>query len=143
MDLVIDDFEWRGRKFGRVELQAVNRAGASGAAPREWRLQRLHVRMPEATFDANGQWSAVAPNARRRMGLEFQLELADSGALLERLGYGKTMRGGKGRLQGQLAWSGSPLSLDLPSLDGQVSVALESGQFLKVDTGAGAAARAC
>jgi uncharacterized protein YhdP len=136
MDVVIDDFEWRGRKFGRVDLQAVNRAGATGAAPREWRLQRLQVRWPEATFDANGQWSAVAPNAQRRMGLEFQLDLADGGALLERLGYGKTMRGGKGRLNGQLGWSGSPLSPDLRSLDGQVSVALESGQFLKVDAGA-------
>ncbi|HEY6512630.1 MAG TPA: YhdP family protein [Burkholderiaceae bacterium] len=136
MDVVIDDFEWRGRKFGRVEVQAVHRAGATGAAPREWRLQRLQVRMPEATFDATGEWNAVAPNARRRMGLEFQLDLADSGALLERLGYGKTMRGGKGRLQGQLGWSGSPLSPDLASLDGKVSIALESGQFLKVDAGA-------
>jgi uncharacterized protein YhdP len=136
LDVVIDDFEWRGRKFGRVDLQAVNRAGATGVAPREWRLQRLQVRLPEATFDANGQWSAVAPNAQRRMGLEFQLDLTDSGALLERLGYGKTMRGGKGRLNGQLGWSGSPLSPDLRSLDGQMSVALESGQFLKVDAGA-------
>jgi len=136
MDVVIDDFEWRGRKFGRVELQAVNRVGAAGAASREWRLQRLLVRTPEATFDANGQWSATPPSTQRHMALEFQLDLADSGALLERLGYGKTLRGGKGHLQGRLAWAGSPLSLDLPSLDGQVSVALESGQFLKVDAGA-------
>jgi len=134
MDVVIDDFEWRGRKFGRVELQAIHRIGAAGS--REWRLQRLQVRTPEATFDANGQWNTMAPLSQRRMGLEFQLDLADSGALLERLGYGKTMRGGKGRLQGQLAWSGSPLSPDLPSLEGQVSLALESGQFLKVDAGA-------
>jgi len=136
MDVVIDDFEWRGRKFGHIELQAVNRVGAAGAASREWRLQRLLVRTPEATFDANGQWSATPPSAQRHMALEFQLDLADSGALLERLGYGKTLRGGKGHLQGRLAWAGSPLSLDLPSLDGQVSVALESGQFLKVDAGA-------
>ena len=136
MDLVIDDLEWRGRKFGRVELQAVNRTGAAGPTSREWRLQRLQVRTPEATFEASGQWGAVAPNAQRRMALDFQLDLTDSGALLERLGYGKTVRGGKGRLQGQLAWSGSPLSLDVPSLDGQVTVALESGQFLKVDAGA-------
>ncbi|MCG3188557.1 MAG: hypothetical protein LKCHEGNO_00618 [Burkholderiaceae bacterium] len=134
MDLAIDDFEWRGRKLGRVELRAANRSDASGA--RQWQLQRLHARMPEATLEASGQWAAAPPGQLRRMGLEFALDLADSGALLERLGYGKIVRGGKGRLQGQLAWSGSPLSLDLPSLDGQVSVALESGQFLKVDTGA-------
>jgi uncharacterized protein (TIGR02099 family) len=136
VDLAIDDFEWRGHKFGRVELQAVNRSGASGPASREWRLQRLQVRTPEASLDASGQWSAQTPNAQRRMAMDFQLDLSDSGALLERLGYGKTLRGGKGRLQGQLAWLGSPLSLDVPSLDGQVAVALEAGQFLKVDAGA-------
>jgi uncharacterized protein YhdP len=70
------------------------------------------------------------------MAMDFQLDLTDSGAFIERLGYGKTVRGGKGRLQGQLAWAGSPLSLDVPSLDGQVSIALESGQFLKADAGA-------
>jgi len=136
MDVVVDDLEWHGHKLGRIELQAVNRAGATGAASREWRVQKLQVKTPEATLDANGQWSAVVPSAQRRLALEFQLELTDSGALLERLGYGKTMRGGKGNLHGQLAWSGSPLSVDLPSLDGQVTVALESGQFLRVDAGA-------
>lgn len=136
MDVVVDDLEWHGHRFGRVELQAVNRAGAAGAGPSEWRVQKLQVKTPEASFDANGHWSVVVPSTQRRLALEFQLELADSGALLERLGYGKTMRGGKGNLHGQLAWSGSPLSVDLPSLDGQVTVALESGQFLRVDAGA-------
>jgi uncharacterized protein YhdP len=138
MDVVVDDLEWRGHKFGRVEVQAVNRPGAAGAASREWRLQRLQVRTPDGTFDASGQWSvaSAAPGTQRRMALDFQLELADGGAFVERMGFGKTMRGGKGRLQGQLTWVGSPLSLDLPSLDGQVAVALEAGQFLKVDAGA-------
>ena len=136
MDVIVDDLEWRGHKLGHVELQAVNRATGSGAAAREWRLQRLQARMPEATLEANGHWGPAPPSTQRRMSLEYQLELTDSGALLERLGYGKTVRGGKGKLQGQLAWSGSPLSLDVPSLDGQVAVAIESGQFLKVDAGA-------
>jgi len=133
MDVIVEDLSWRGHKLGRVELLAVNRAGA---ASREWRLQKLQLRAPEASLEASGQWSALPPNAQRRMALEFQLELADSGALLERLGFGKTMRGGRGRMQGQLGWAGSPLSLALPSLDGQVTIALEAGQFLKVDTGA-------
>jgi uncharacterized protein YhdP len=135
MDVVVEEFEWRGHKLGRVELEAVNRAG-SGTAAREWRLQRLMVRAPEATLNASGQWSAPAPGAPRRMAMDLQLDLADSGAFLERLGYGKTLRGGKGRLQGQLAWAGSPLSPDMASLDGQVAIALESGQFLKADAGA-------
>ena len=122
-------------KLGHVELQALNRAASGGGPAREWRVQRLQVRMPEATLDATGQWGVARPSAQRRMSMDFQLDLADSGALLERLGYGKTLRGGKGKLQGQLGWAGSPLSFDIPSLEGQVSVALESGQFLRVDAG--------
>jgi uncharacterized protein (TIGR02099 family) len=137
MDVVVEDFEWRGHKLGRVEIEAVNRT-VPGTAQREWRLQRLSMRTPEATLNASGQWAAVpgaSGAARRRTSIDLQLELADSGAFIERLGFGKTLRGGKGKLVGELAWSGSPLSLDVPSLDGQLTLALEAGQFLKVDAG--------
>ncbi|HJV59349.1 MAG TPA: AsmA-like C-terminal region-containing protein, partial [Albitalea sp.] len=51
-------------------------------------------------------------------------------------GTPKAVRGGKGSLAGQIAWLGSPLALDYPSLTGQVNVAIDSGQFLKVQPGA-------
>jgi uncharacterized protein (TIGR02099 family) len=126
LDIVVDDFELRGKRLGRVEVQADNRAGGS-----EWRLNRLNVVTPEAQLSASGQW-----NARRRMVMDFQLDLADSGAFLDRLGMGGTLRGGKGALVGQVSWSGSPLSLHGPSLAGQMNLALEHGQFLKVGPGA-------
>jgi uncharacterized protein YhdP len=70
------------------------------------------------------------------MEMDFQLELADSGAFLERLGTGRALRGGKGRLAGRVSWAGSPLALHVPSLDGQLNVTLDGGQFLKGDPGA-------
>ncbi|MGH8858970.1 MAG: AsmA-like C-terminal region-containing protein, partial [Polaromonas sp.] len=36
---------------------------------------------------------------------------------------------------GQVAWIGSPLSLDYPTLNGQFNVNVESGQFVKADPG--------
>jgi len=136
LDIVVDDFELRGKHLGRLEIEAVNRGVAAGDAAREWRLNRLLLRTPEATLSATGQWAGAGGAARRRTALDFQLELADSGAYLERLGYGKTLRGGKGRLQGQLAWAGSPLGWDTRSLDGQMKLSLDAGQFLKADAGA-------
>jgi uncharacterized protein YhdP len=68
--------------------------------------------------------------------MDFKLQIADSGALLARLGTPKAVRGGKGQLSGQIAWQGSPFALDYPSLAGQINVAVDSGQFLKVDPGA-------
>ena len=69
------------------------------------------------------------------MSMNFQLDLSDAGALLTRFGLKDVVRGGKGKLEGQVAWSGSPFSLDAPSLDGQFNVNVDNGQFLKADPG--------
>jgi uncharacterized protein (TIGR02099 family) len=137
LDVVIDDFDLRGKKLGRVELEAVNRGVAGGDGPREWRLTKLKLGVPEAQLAGSGLWAAVPGSTRRRMVLDFRLDMADSGALLERLGFGRVVKGGKGRLAGQVQWAGSPLALDLPSLQGQVNLSLDAGQFLKADAGAG------
>jgi uncharacterized protein (TIGR02099 family) len=142
LDIVVDDLELRGKHLGRVEVEAVNRLSGEGRdAMREWRLSRLAITTPEAHFTGSGTWSAAgstpaAPNARRRSVLNFKLDLSDSGALLERLGMARAIKGGRGNLSGQVAWLGSPLALDYPSLTGQVNVAIEAGQFLKAQPGA-------
>ncbi len=138
LDIVIDDLELRGKRLGRMEVQAVNRL----APEREWDLTRLNVRLPEAQLNASGRWvaSSAAPLAgssqRRKAEFKFQLDIADSGALLQRLGSADAIRGGKGRLKGQVGWLGSPLQLDFPSMEGQFSVAIEQGQFLQTQSGA-------
>jgi uncharacterized protein YhdP len=144
---VVEDLELRGKKFGRVEVEAVNR-GVSAltreGAVREWRLNKLNVTVPEAQFAATGNWAAVAAtaaggraNERRRTVMNFKLDIADSGELLKRLGMEKTIAKGKGKMEGQIAWVGSPLALDYPSLAGSFNINIENGQFLKVDPGFG------
>jgi len=136
LDIVIDDFELRGKRLGRVEIEAVNRANEGGG--REWQLGRFTVSNPDAHLSGSGQWQAAGSGpARQRMVMNFKLALTDGGAFLERLGQGRTLRGGRGQMTGQLSWAGSPLSPHLPSLRGQVNLALESGQFLKAEPGAG------
>ncbi len=148
LDIVVEDFMLRGKSLGRMEMEAVNRGSGEGRpeaqVAREWRLTKLSLTTPEARLSASGNWAALgagsgaaAASGSRRVVLNFKLELDDSGALLDRLGYGKVLRGGKGAMGGQLAWVGSPLSLDFPSLSGQVNLAMASGQFLKADPGVG------
>ncbi|MES2888203.1 MAG: YhdP family protein [Pseudomonadota bacterium] len=139
LDIVIDDFELRGKKLGRLEVEASN--GPAGAATegavREWRLSRLLMTTPEARLSASGQWAPTEPGGGpRRVTLNFKLDLSDSGAFVERLGMGRTIRGGKGVMSGQLSWLGSPLTLDHGLTTGQMNVAIESGQFLKAEPGA-------
>jgi len=138
LDLEVEDFELRGRKLGKLVVEAVNRSSSGMASAREWRLNRLALASPEGELMASGQWAhAAAGDARRRMDLDFKLQVRNAGALLERLGFGAVIRGGKGELQGQVSWAGSPLGLDLPSLDGRMNLGLDAGQFLKAEPGAG------
>lgn len=131
LDVVADEFELRGKKLGRLEVQARNTSEAGGTAL--WHLDTLQLRMPEATFNASGRWSV---GGERRMALDFDLNLADGGAFAARLGAVGALRGGKGRVDGSLSWAGSPLSLDYPSLQGHLSVALQAGQLLQAEPGA-------
>jgi uncharacterized protein YhdP len=152
LDIVVDDFELRGKNLGRLEIDAVNRgalAVAREGGVREWRLNKLNLSMPEAVFSATGNWVALdaqappvaKPGSRsapepRRTAMKFRLDIADSGQLLARFGMKDVVRRGKGRMEGQVAWLGSPLSLNYPTLDGSFYVNMESGQFLKADPGA-------
>jgi uncharacterized protein (TIGR02099 family) len=140
LDVVVDDFEWRGKDFGRLEVDAVNRGGVGVA--REWRLNKLNLIMPEAVLSASGNWANVnAPalgrnvSVPRRTALNFKLDIKDSGELLGRFGMKGVVRRGRGKLEGQMAWMGSPFNLDYPSLGGAFVVNIETGQFLKADPG--------
>lgn len=128
LDIVVDDFQLKDRKLGRLEVQAVNHDS-------EWRLDRLQLTVPEATFAATGRWGRPTPGAARRTRLDFQLDLRDSGALLGRLGMNGVIQGGAGRMKGQVDWLGSPFSPDYGSMDGALNLDVATGQFLKADPG--------
>ena len=147
LDLVIDRFQWRGLDIGRFEVEAVNRLipVTGGAGLPEWRVTRMKLANADAELDAVGNWTALGAqnNVRRpgdgrvrpRSAFSFTLDLRNSGALMNRLGLPPAIKGGKGKLTGQVSWLGSPLELDVPSLSGDLKVALSEGQFLKAEAG--------
>jgi uncharacterized protein YhdP len=103
----------------------------------------------DATFTASGNWAGAERAGsrrrassrtakaveRRRTAMKFKLEIADAGELLTRLGMKDIVRRGRGTMEGNVAWIGSPLALDYPTLSGGFSVNVESGQFMKADPG--------
>ena len=131
VDLAIDAFEVGEKKLGRLDLVANNAGG-------EWRIQRINLANADGVLAGSGVWSARrVDDARRKLAIDFTLEAYDSGKLLDRLGFPGTVRAGNGRLEGNVAWEGSPLAIDYPSLAGNVSLRVEKGQFLKADPGVG------
>lgn len=126
LDVEIDNFELRGKKLGALAIKA-----QGAAAGRDWSLQSLSLVHPDAKLSASGLYRA----AERRTQLDWQLAIDNSGRWLDALGFSNTVRGGKGELKGVLGWRGSPLSPSSAGLDGQFSLRLTEGQFLKADPG--------
>ncbi len=152
LDVTIDRFSLYGKDLGRVEISAINRPNSSAAGnpanptSYEWRLNKLLLTVPEAKLSATGSWlpalsgnigqSRNAPlRGPRRTALNFKLEVSDAGALLDRLGFKGAMRKGNGKLEGLVDWRGSPMHFDLGSLNGQMKLDVNTGQFLKSDPG--------
>ncbi|KQV91311.1 hypothetical protein ASD15_04535 [Massilia sp. Root351] len=131
LDVVAERFELFNKPLGRLELQAHN---ALITATREWRVSKLSLANADGELNGTGRW--VVKDGQPQTSLNFELEIANAGKLLDRFGFADTLRNGKGKLSGDISWKGLPYSLDIPSLSGQISMNVEKGQFLKQDPGA-------
>lgn len=131
LDVVAEDFELFNKKLGRFEVAADNVRAASG---REWRIGKLALTNLDADLKASGKW--ITRDGGSTTNLVYSLGIADAGKLLERFGFAHVLKGGKGKMDGELNWSGLPFSLDIPSLSGQINLNIAAGQFLKVEPGA-------
>lgn len=132
LDIVADNFLLRDMRLGHLELAATN-AGSSASTGREWRISKLAITNPDAVLRATGKWMLGTLDSQSSM--NYELEIADAGRLLDRLGFEKTLRGGKGRIDGDVSWKGAPTAFDFPTLSGNLSMKISSGQFLKADPG--------
>ena len=77
LDIVVDDFELRGKRLGRLEIEATNRGAGNRDGTREWQLAKLNLTMPEAQLAATGTWgdAGAGAGAPRRAAMNFTLAL--------------------------------------------------------------------
>ena len=128
LDVMAESYLSKGRDLGRLELQA----RPDGA---DWRIDTLALRNPESDLVANGRWRVQG--AMQRTELDVKLEVRDVGKFFARHGVPEGVRGGNGKLEGQLNWVGGPQDFNYPTLNGHFSVDALRGQFTKVDPGIG------
>jgi len=133
LDVVIERLQIGPVDLGRLEIDATQQGSGD---QHSWYLRRLTMTLPEATLTANGQWAAAAGGAKST-GMQFELDVRDAGALLNRVGQPGNLAGGQGKASGSVAWAGSPITPDVPSLSGQWKIQLAKGQILKINPGAG------
>jgi uncharacterized protein (TIGR02099 family) len=128
LEVVVEDFRYKGNALGRLELLAVPEG-------RDWRIERLNVRSADGNFVADGSWQLQ--ERMQRTQLNVGLDVSDIGKFLLRLGYPEGIRGGNARLNGTLSWSGAPQDIDYPTLAGNLSIETGRGQFVKLKPGIG------
>lgn len=124
LDVVVDDLVWRDKPWGRLTLMARNLG-------RNWLVEQLDLHGSSAALSATGRWEVGS-----RTEVAGTLTLTDAGRLIEHLGLGPLVRGGKGQIKGELAWPGGPTDLSRAQLTGSLELDVSSGQFLQAEPGA-------
>lgn len=127
LDLTVEDFRLQDRALGRLE--AVAHGTSQGLV-----IDTLQLTHPDSVFRMSGLWRDGG-TGETRAGLS--LNVFDAGKLLTRFGYPDTLKRGTAEIQGNATWEGSPADFTLATLAGQLDFKARSGQFLKIDPGAG------
>ena len=127
VDLIAERFTHRGRNIGRVEIAAQHQDG-------NWRIDKLVTVNPDSTLSGKGIWRT---GGESRTAMELELVVSDVGQFLDRYGRPGMVKGGTAKLQGNLAWAAEPMSIDYPSLSGELSLEAENGQVLEIEQGIG------
>ncbi len=127
VDLVAERFIVKKRELGRVEI----------AAAREepnWRIHKVALANADGAVTGHGLWR-TGPKSYTALNLD--LDAVDAGRLLSRLGYPDVVRGAPTKMQAQVSWDGDPVTIDYPTLSGELQLQADDGQFLEVDPGIG------
>lgn len=137
LNVVIDDLQIKGIHFSNFELNGQRDIEKND---KPWLLNKLHLQHAAATLDASGHLSfpknKTSDLKKPLTAVNFSLAIADGGDLLEALGLPKTLVKTNGKFEGQLQWHSYPFNLDYDSLDGQITLDLQNGVLLRVDSGA-------
>lgn len=128
LNITVDDFRIGERALGQLELRARNEKGA-------WQLDTLSITNPDGSLSGKALWVNTA--GRNHTRLDFELKAGDVGKLLTRLGYVDAVRRGSATLTGDMRWDGPLTAIHYPSLNGQMTVNAENGQFNRLEPGVG------
>ncbi len=128
LDIVADSFTVKNHELGKLELLAQPHEA-------DWQIENLKVSNDDGTLTATGWWR----NSRtmQQTDVNVDLNVLDAGRFLTRFGVSGAVRGAPTKLRGQLAWAGSPVDFNHPTLNGEFTMDTGRGQFTQVDPGIG------
>ncbi len=132
LDIAVDQFSIGKTNYGKLRLKAVNEGEGQF---KQWILRDMQLSNPDATLSAKGEWRREQLGQPRRTRLDFKMDVGNAGKLLDRVGLEKLVRSGSGTVNGRLQWVGPPQSFDYGTMNGELSMDIKNGQFLKAEPG--------
>lgn len=134
LDIVAEKFTLKDRELGKLEL----RATPQGA---NWKIDQLNISNGHLKLETDGLWQRFGdpqkPDGRSRTTMNVRFETGNLNATFDQFGYGDYVKGGRGKLEGQLSWPGHSYQYNASSLSGNFKVAANNGRFSKIEPGAG------
>jgi len=128
LDVVVDSLNWEGKQLGHFEL-------AGQPQGKDWKLEKLRLNNPDGVLNVDGVIQSHNGGDITRLGVNLQIN--DSGKILDRSGYPNSVKQGSGKLEGRLVWQGGPSQFNYATLDGVIKLDAGRGQFMKIDPGIG------
>lgn len=131
LDIQSDELIFNNKSYGKMELLASNDKN-------DWKIEKLSLKTADAQINATGRWILPKDTEQLNAGkteLNFDLDITNSGNLLSKLGFPKTIDDGSGKLVGQIHWANAPYKFDIKSLNAELSLDLIKGTILQVDPG--------
>lgn len=124
----IGALRYGGQDFGALEFSSQRLADGLD-------FDHLDLRGDYGAISGRGRWTGSAERASSSV--DATADFKDFGAFLARFGVTNLVRGGRGKVQAQVSWPGSPGAFGFASLSGEVSGQLRKGTLPDVEPGVG------
>ena len=123
--IAIDDFRYQDMALGNTRLQLL---------PQNGQLQITQLQLDSDTLSVNGKGSWT-PRRGTQLNLDYQSD--NTGEMLHALGFASVIRKGKLKGSATLQWPGSPQTVTLSNLQGDLKLRIDEGIIDEARPGAG------
>ena len=134
LDIIAEKFILKDRELGKLELRATPTGD-------NWRIDQLVISTGHTKLEMDGLWQRngdpKSPPGRSRTTMNLKLDTSNLNALFSQFGFGDYMKGGSGKLEGQLSWPGHAYQFQTNILSGNFKISAADGRFAKIEPGAG------
>jgi uncharacterized protein (TIGR02099 family) len=127
LDLIIDDLNWSKAELGEVKIKTL-------VTDNLLTIESIHSSNPQGNSKISGKWIGPTQKQTEHSSLNLEMNIKDAGQIIAHWSPQKSVEGGQGKLTANIDWDGSPYKPKYETFSGKVSLNLEKGRLLEVNT---------